>query len=43
MDVGAAKVSDIPIQNLFKSIAVNTETLSIDVLTCKLQVILYGS
>jgi len=43
MDVGAAKVSGIPIKNLFESITMNTEKLSIDILSCKLQVILYDS
>ena len=43
MDVVAAKVSDIAIKNLFKSSTMNTEKLSIDILSCKLQVILYDS
>jgi len=43
MNVGTAKVSDIPIKNLFKSRTMNTEKLSIDILSNKLQVILYDS
>lgn len=43
MDVVATKVSDIAIKNLFKSSTVNTEKLSIGILSYKLQVILYDS
>jgi hypothetical protein len=43
MHVGTAKVSDIPVNNLFKSSTMNTEKLNIDILSCKLQVILYDS
>jgi len=43
IDVGAAKVSDIAIKNLFKSSTMNIEKLSIDILSCKLHLILYDS